>query len=382
MKKLLTALFSALLFCCTAAPEQMKASLPEMKRRPVMDGTLSAGEWKDGIQVYGLVRHNSPYLSSRQGTLYFGMDKEYFYFATKTELPPENVPLLNKVKKRDGAVYLDDNVEVVICPPDEKFVYQLIVNPAGVLFDRKYPVVNGGTTATDYKPWDPAVEFKSKLENGFWTLEARIPLKEFGFQETPRPGDVWKVLAGRSWQYPAEQTTLKKTLVFSNPEEMALFQWNPDTPHVSFTGLGKDAAKGDFRIEFTVTNPSPAPREIQHRISVVSDAAPRSLDSTLTVPPGKTVPVVLEFSEKTNVIRTLSAAFKDMKTGKTLYERTFIYDPALKTRWINPNQKRSAELEIGVYPYYKKPESVKFCLCFFIRIQTLFFCRIFRRFLF
>ena len=74
MKKLLTALFSALLFCCTAAPEQMKASLPEMKRRPVMDGTLSAGEWKDGIQVYGLVRHNSPYLSSRQGTLYFGME--------------------------------------------------------------------------------------------------------------------------------------------------------------------------------------------------------------------------------------------------------------------------------------------------------------------
>lgn len=73
------------------------------------------------------------------------MDKEYFYFAAKTELPPENVPLLNKVKKRDGAVYLDDNVEVVICPPDEKFVYQLIVNPSGVLFDRKYPVVNGGT---------------------------------------------------------------------------------------------------------------------------------------------------------------------------------------------------------------------------------------------
>ena len=29
-----------------------------------------------------------------------------------------------------------------------------------------------------------------------------------------------------------------------------------------------------------------------------------------------------------------------------------------------------------------QPESVKFCLCFFIRIQTLFFCRIFRRFLF
>lgn len=354
MKKLLTALFSALVFCCAAVPEQMKASLPEMKHRPVVDGTLSAGEWKDGIQVYGLVRHNSPYLSTRQGTLYFGMDREYFYFAAKTELPPEGVPLLNKVKKRDGAVYLDDNVEVVICPPDEKFVYQLIVNPAGVLFDRKYPVVNGGTTATDYKPWDPAVEFKSKLENGFWTLEARIPLKEFGLKGTPRPGDVWKVLAGRSWQYPAEQTTLKKTLLFSNPEEMALFQWNPGVPHVSFTGLGKDAGKGDFRIEFTVTNPSPEPREIQHRISVVSDAAPRSLDSTLTVPGGKTVPVVLEFSEKTNVIRTLSAEFKDLETGKVLYERTFIYDPALKTRWINPNQKRSAELEIGVYPYYKK----------------------------
>ena len=30
----------------------------------------------------------------------------------------------------------------------------------------------------------------------------------------------------------------------------------------------------------------------------------------------------------------------------------------------------------------ENPESVKFCLCFFIRIQTLFFCRIFRRFLF
>lgn len=332
----------------------MCVTLPSMTRPPVPDGKITETEWRSGVRIDGLVSHNSPYLSARQGSFLFGMDADAVYFGARTELPPAGIPLLNRVKKRNGAVYLDDNVEFLFLPPSGGFVCQLIINPGGVLFARRYPVVNGGTTASDYLAWNPLVKTASTFENGFWTLEGRIPLKEFGIVSPQKPGAQWRILAARSWRNPPEQTTLKKTLVFTNPDEMALFQWNPDAPHVSFEGIGAEAKSGNFRIAFRVTNPAHEPREIAHRISVVSDAAPRSLDTTVTVPPGKSVPVVLAFSEKANVVRTVSALFKDVKSGTVLYERTFLYDPALKADWINPDQKRAAELEIGVYPYYRK----------------------------
>ncbi len=355
MKKVFATLLALCAVCLAygAKPEKMSAVLTVLSKSPVIDGRISGAEWKNAVQIYGLVKHNSAAMTSRQGTLYFGVDKKYFNFAAVTELPPGNIKLLDRVKKRDGAVYLDDNVEITICPPHKKFVYQLIVNPQGTLFDRKFPVTYGSTTHTDYADWTPAAEVKSSFANGVWTLEGRIPLADMEVSAL-KSGEVWGILAGRSWQNPGEQTTLKKSMYFTNSDEMAQFTCSATLPKVSFAGLGKNAAKGDFNIVFPVSNPSSVAREVACQVSIVSDSAPRFLDTVITVPAGKTLPAVLNFSESNIVVRSISALFKDVKSGKVIFERTFTYDPTLKSRWNDPAQKRSAELEIGVYPYYGK----------------------------
>ncbi|OQA76973.1 MAG: hypothetical protein BWY31_04572 [Lentisphaerae bacterium ADurb.Bin242] len=341
-------------FCHANDPAQARFAIPEMKTPPQIDGRIQPGEWKDAVSLYGTVRHNSPYLSTRRASLSFGLDKKYVYLVCRSELPPEGMELSARARKRDGAVYLDDNVEFLLCPPKEDFVYQIMVNCKGFTFDRKYPVVNGGTTPADARDWNPDALIRSSLEDGFWTLEMRIPLSDFGVTGAPEKNQVWRMLAGRNWCHPMQQTTLKKVQYFTNPEEMVPFTFSPDLPHVSFNGLGEKEKEGSFRLSFTVDNATQQPREIQYRITVVSDASPRQADSTITVPAGKSVPVELSFTEKTQVIRTLHAVFQDVKSGQVLYERTFSWDPADKLRWKDPKTKQGAELEIGVYPYYKK----------------------------
>ena len=333
---------------------RMKAVLPEMTRSPKIDGVISPGEWDQAAAVFGLHGYNSGYLASRQGKQFFAVDKQFFYFASQTELPPAGIPVLSRVNKRDGAVYLDDSVEITLLPPHEKFVYQFIVNPKGTLFDRCYKVIHGGVTPSDSLSWTPQIVVKNKMANGLWTMEAKIPLRDLGISGKLRSGEVWKLLAGRSWHFPAEQTTLAKSFIFVNPEEMVPFTYSPEMPVVSFHGIGKNCEKGDFDVTFKLRNPGREVREVACSIDIVSDAAPRSLDNTVTIAPGKTVPVSLKFSEATAVIRDFKINFTDKNSGKKIFQRSFLYDPAnRKNCWINPKVKKDADLEFGIYPYFK-----------------------------
>ncbi len=348
-----------LLLCCLcsvvwcASGKKMKAVLPLMKASPQIDGVISPSERAASTEVMGLLRYNSEVMTGRQGTYYFAMTEQGLYVAANTTLPPKHIPLVDRVKKRDGAVFLDDSVELDIFPPHQKFVYQLLVNPQGTTFERKYPVVYGSTTHTDHQPWNPNVQMKSRQANGAWTVEMLIPLAELDSADLVA-GSVWGFLAGRNWQNPGEMTTIKQVVsTFVNPEEMAEFTYAPLLSYASFLGVGENAAKGDFKIACQITNPSSRPVEVLSRISVVSDSAPRFLDTTVTVPAKSTLPVVLKFEESNQVVRAISILLKDVAKDKELLNRQVTYDPTLKSQWNDPQQKRSAELEIGVYPYYK-----------------------------
>ena len=334
----------------------LQGILPKMQKAPRIDGVLSPGEWDHAAVIYGVQPWNSAYLASRQGTFYFAVDDKHFYLAAQTELPPKDINLLSRVKKRDGAVFLDDSVELDILPPHGKTVYQLIANVKGTTFDKQYPVINGGVTSSDYKNWTPAVKVKSKLANGFWSIEMQIPLKDLDMAPgSLKQGQCWKINAGRSWRSPSQQTMLTKSFTFVHPEEMAAFRYDPQLPLVKFLTLGNETQNGKFNICFELFNPGSQAAAVACYVAVVSDAAPRDLDQTVHIPAGKSVPVALEFSEPTNVERNFKFIFKEIKSGRILHQRTFIFDPkAQSRRWVNPNIKRDTDLEFGVYPYFKK----------------------------
>ena len=77
----------------------MRGTLPVLKKAPVIDGVISPGEWNAAVSLYGLQNWNTLFLHGRQGSCYFAVDSKYFYFASRTELPPKEIGLLSRVKK-------------------------------------------------------------------------------------------------------------------------------------------------------------------------------------------------------------------------------------------------------------------------------------------
>jgi peptidoglycan/xylan/chitin deacetylase (PgdA/CDA1 family) len=76
-------------------------------------------------------------------------------------------------------------------PKNGASLFHLIVNPADVSYDVFYPVVNGGVSVQVKKDWDPTIFIKSTVNNQYWTLEVKIPLKEMNVKATFFVGGMW-----------------------------------------------------------------------------------------------------------------------------------------------------------------------------------------------
>ena len=75
-----------------------------------------------------------------------------------------------------------DHVKIIIAPKrtQETAVYQFIVNAAGSYAEQR----NGDAS------WNPNWTVKVVREKGAWTIEARIPITELGYQAWPQAGFI------------------------------------------------------------------------------------------------------------------------------------------------------------------------------------------------
>lgn len=334
-------------------PRKPVFSQPFATKAPVLDGRIVPGEYPG--EYYGLLKHNSPYLSFRQGSFYTALAADGLYLAMRSELPPPPLELMARVKKDGGAVYRDDSVEFWFAAPGGKALYQLIVNSAGFVLAHEFPIVNSGTTASNYKKWNFKPRMKSGFDHGFWTLEMQIPLQAPGAAGKNDAPQTWKIFTARDWQNPAEPAGLNQVCVFADLDSLPEITFAPETAGVRFVGMGENYAGGKVNIEFAVDNPSGKTAKIKYSLEVASDASPKGIDGELEIAPGKSETVALKFEETSNVIRELKAKFVDLSDNRTLYLRSFSWFGAIpKTRWNNPGEKRKAGLEFGVYPYFKQ----------------------------
>jgi hypothetical protein len=131
---------------------------------------------------------------------YFAYDEKNLYLATvirESEL--EN--MRTSATTRDGLVYKNDYVGFFLAPPGEEDatdIYLIYFNPNGVIFDQKILYAKGQVedVALD---WNTNCEVETTKENGIWSLEARIPLKDLGVAEVTS-GDRWRVNFRRKQQ--------------------------------------------------------------------------------------------------------------------------------------------------------------------------------------
>lgn len=93
-------------------------------------------------------------------------------------------PLKAEVTERDGPVWRDDSVEMLIRPPGERSsLYHFIVNAQGVRFDAE--VLD--------KSWDATWTAETSIDADGWSAVMAIPFAAFKPVPPPRAGDVWRM---------------------------------------------------------------------------------------------------------------------------------------------------------------------------------------------
>ncbi len=172
--------------------------------RPHLDGRLDDPVWQ---KAQPAALHSAQ--ADDDGwpaTVMLAYDAEFLYLAVDCRQPPdENAAgtrrVLATIRPRDADLSAHDRVEVFLdIGRDFATYYHLAVDHRGWTFDRCW----------EDATWDPTWFVASRQEEGRWTAEAAIPLKELTGR-APQPHDVWavgiqRVVPGvgfQSWTTPA-----------------------------------------------------------------------------------------------------------------------------------------------------------------------------------
>ncbi|NLF16872.1 MAG: carbohydrate binding family 9 domain-containing protein [Lentisphaerae bacterium] len=110
---------------------------------------------------------------------------------------PRMGDLIAEAAERDGAIWLDDSVEIFLVHGTAHY-YQFGINSRGTLYDARVaiqPDGTGGDLATG-RLWDGAWEAVVRREADRWTIEARIPFATLDL--TPRTPSEWRFSVGRT----------------------------------------------------------------------------------------------------------------------------------------------------------------------------------------
>lgn len=331
---------------------QYKTSLrlPPMKTGPKIDGVIEKEEWKNASVSFGALKHNSSNLEPREAVFYFGYDEKNIYFACRSELPPNDMKLLARAQKRDGKVYMDDAVELLFMAPDKKYVYHLIANSLDTLYDVKYPVVNGGVTASAPEAWEPKAVAASSCKDGYWNIEIMLPYSEIGTIQYS-DGSEWLVQMCRDWSQPGSQTCWNRANIFCEPTEMGKVIFDKNSPVVKMESMGKNFYAGDIDCAVEIYNVSSSAKNVRVRMDIDSAAAPAVTDEKKIIKPASSETMHLRINDKTSIPRDFSVIVEDAVTKIQYYGRSFSWEPRPKIVWNEGNAKYM-EFDFAYYPSY------------------------------
>lgn len=314
MKKFLALcyLFASLI----SASEITLLRLPPTAVPPEIDGSIKKEEWLGGSMQAGGISSETKQLSFRKVINFIAYDDENFYFAQRSELPPENLKL--KLSPNDRALF-------TIVPPNGKPVI-LFYNSSGK-----------GTLP-------PGAVVRNRLTGQFWETEAKLPLKsigisgiEYGENYGLQMTRVWDNLPEQSdWHFPSVEhpygTLIPDRGVPATGFENFYSREPGKSIRVTLRGAACSGVKKiacDLRID-SVTNPivfkedlhleNPDNNLLEYR-AVLMEGFPRTLNTTLTA--GEV----------------------------TLYKRSFSWEALSRVRWKNPDPPY--QFDIAIYPSYK-----------------------------
>jgi hypothetical protein len=249
---------------------------------PTLDGLFDdacwqAGKWQQGF----LLNDGSGRLAEAQTAFQVAHDAATIYVAVQC-LEPEMAQLKDFWgAKHDESVFNDDCVELWFDVDNRhQKSYHVILSNAGgrldaidtqrVVDDPKAATVGVKQTLQDSDlTWDTQTQSACYKAADHWTLEARIPVADFGLEEIV-PGATWGFNVGRErWAAGPEFSSL--TGVFQFPlEQYAELHFGQ--PRLTVTVHGAEAlGRGDHRITLSLRNPTPEHQRYTFHLTAASE---------------------------------------------------------------------------------------------------------------
>ncbi len=186
---LLAAFFAPAVFAEGLSVQALAAGTP-----PVIDGKLDdavwqAGEWSSGFSLLDKPEAIVPV----QARFKVAIDAANIYFAVQAD-EPDIANQVKTVTERDGKVYHDDCIEIMIgADPEGSRYLHFVVNPLGALFDEE--LFNEGNEAN--QTWDAGCAVGVAQEPNAWTVELAVPLVDIGLTAKGQGGWILNVARER-----------------------------------------------------------------------------------------------------------------------------------------------------------------------------------------
>jgi predicted phosphodiesterase len=157
-----------------------------VKKPPKVDGKVTEKLWQQ--PVARLFTNDSEAMKTDSTRFFFAADSANLYIGAVCFDPnPDSLDV--SATERDKGVHLDDCVGWFFCPDtSEGKIYQVYFNPATVVLDQKITVSPEGKMDVEMA-WSADVDVKAAKGKDYWSVEAKLPLAQFG--ATAKPGDVW-----------------------------------------------------------------------------------------------------------------------------------------------------------------------------------------------
>ncbi len=222
-----------------------------------VDGAVDADEW-DMAQSVGLFRqlkHAAGRLDPLATTAWVAYDEEALFIAWRCETT-ERTPA-GEVRPRDGAVWTDDSVEVLLAPASQQpgVMLHTIGNAYGSLYDER---LEGGNADP---AWDAPWQYSACSTEGHWEGELRIGFSDLGL-DAPREGERWGLNICRTSISPSSQSMWSHDARgFVHADGLGEIEFAPAGPTVSSQQMD-DVAVGENVLALSVSNAAPEERRV------------------------------------------------------------------------------------------------------------------------
>ncbi len=187
----------------SAPPLQLDEPLLTVGRTeapPALDGVADDACWAHAVALTGFTRVSSTTPARDRSQMRLCWDDEALYWWFRGEEPVLR-PEMNRigdfrksVEQRDGQVWRDDSAALILDTGDGLF--DLFVNALGTVNDSRMGD-SGNMWASRDESFDADVQVASAMEDGAWTIEARIGLASLGASPGDGRAHAWRFIAGR-----------------------------------------------------------------------------------------------------------------------------------------------------------------------------------------